>query len=452
MNAALRRVLAATTVLFALIGAVFGSWAARVPDVAARVGASHSSLGVALFCISAGALVSMQTAGPLCARWGAGRVGAVGGLAVSAAVALPALASSMVSLCVALLVFGAATGLANVAANSLGVQVQQQLGRPVMSGLHAGFSFGGLFGALAGGLVSGAVSATWHLIAVALAGLGVAVALWPVLTGFRETATPAPGAQPEQPRQRPAAGLVIVLLGTIAGCTAFAEGALTDWASLHLRENLHATPVLAAAGYAAFSLAMGCARLQGRRLIVRYGDTVVLVAGSALAAIGMLTGALTPSPYVALLGFVLVGLGLANVFPLAIAQAGLLAGARGVARASTVGYTGLLGGPPIIGFLAAGWGLPFALTSVSALALLAGVLALVVNQRLDGKDSVAAVLRAQARTRLQPIAVRIESAAQHHGSSLSLLMEQDRTPAPGRGARVPGPAGRAHPGLEFLIV
>src|SRR4029450_8898638 len=107
---------------------------------------------------------------------------------------------------------------------------------------------------------------------------------------------------------------VIVLLGAIAGCTAFAEGALTDWASLHLRENLHATPVVAGAGDPALSLAMTCARLQGRRLILRYGDTVVLVAGAMLAAVGMVAGALAPVPYLALAGFVLVGLGLANVF------------------------------------------------------------------------------------------------------------------------------------------
>jgi hypothetical protein len=146
---------------------------------------------------------------------------------------------------------------------------------------------------------------------------------------------------------------------------------------------------------------------------------------------------------VAVLGFVLVGFGLANFFPLAIAQAGLLGGARGVARASTVGYTGLLGGPPIIGFLAAGWGLPFALMSVSALAVLAGGLALVVNQRLDGQDSVAAVLRAQARTRLQ-------SAARNHGTSLTLLLDQGAAPV--RAPRGTEPAARAHPGLEFLVV
>lgn len=437
----LPRVLAAVVTVFALIGVVSGSWAARIPDVAARVGATHASLGVALFCISAGALISMQTAGALCARWGAGRVTAAGAALVSAGISLPAGAPSLGILCAGLLVFGAATGLVNVAANALGVRLQHGLGRPVMSTLHAGFSFGGLFGALSGGLVSAYLPVTWHLIAVAVLGLGVTIAIRPTLTGFAAAADrssgPAdaldePGADPHAPRwtvRVSKAGQVIVLLGMVAGCTAFAEGALTDWASLHLREDLHAVPALAAAGYAAFSLAMGIARLLGRRLILKYGDTMVLAVGGMLAALGMLIGALTPSPYAALAGFVLVGFGLANVFPLAIAKAGLLRGARGVARASTVGYGGLLGGPPIIGLLAGGLGLPGALTAVSVLAVLAAVLALVVDLRLHGENSVATALRAQARNRLQPMATRIGSAARSHGDSLYLLLDQDRTPA-----------------------
>lgn len=418
-----QRVLAATIALFALVGAAFGSWAARVPDISTQVSATHSSLGVALFCISAGALVSMHTAGVLCARYGPGRLAAAGAVLVSLAVAFLGMATGLMSLCALLFVFGAATGLANVAANSLGVQVQQTLGRPVMSTLHAGFSFGGLFGALTGGLASLVIPAGWHLAAVTVLCLGVAGVIGRTLTGFRFD-EPAPAADQGAERSSAAGvGLVVVLLGLIAGSTAFAEGALTDWASLHLRENLHATPVVAASGYAAFSLAMACARLNGRRMIVRYGDTVVLVWGALLAAAGMLAGALASAPYLALAGYVLVGLGLANVFPLAIAKAGLLGGPRGVARASTVGYTGLLGGPPIIGFLAGAWSLSMALLSVSVLAVLAGVLALVVDHRLDGEASVASVLRAEARARLQPLVVRIESAAQAHGSSLWLLTD-----------------------------
>ena len=373
----LRRLRVAVAVLFALDGFVFGTWAARVPDVGAQTGASHSALGVAVLCLSLGALVCMQLTGALSARLGTGRVGVVAAALVSVATALPGMANSVPQLCVALLFFGAATGAVNVAANSLGVQVEAQWGRPLLPSLHAGFSFGGLAGALIGGLLSAFVGVAPHLMGVTVAGLALLAWIGPTLARADEAAprSPAVRAANEQPRGRGGAPTaVLVVLGAVAGCTAYGEGALTDWGALYLRDDLGATPVLAAAGYAGFSLAMACGRLVGSRLVVALGEEKILVGGALLAAIGMLIAAWSGSVTAALAGFVLVGLGLANVFPLAIARAGALGGAGGVALASTVGYSGLLGGPPLLGFLAESTGLPIALSTVSVSAVVAAVL------------------------------------------------------------------------------
>jgi MFS family permease len=172
---------------------------------------------------------------------------------------------------------------------------------------------------------------------------------------------------------------VLVVLGAIAGCTAFGEGALTDWGALLLREQLAAPAGVAAAGYAGFALAMAGGRLAGGRLLQAMGERRLLVGGALLAAAGAVAAVTTSSLAVALTGFVLVGLGLANVFPLAIGRAGLLGGARGIALATTVGYTGLLGGPPAIGLLAEVAGLPAAVGSVAVLAVVAAVLVLTVS-------------------------------------------------------------------------
>jgi MFS family permease len=361
-----------------LDGAVFGTWASRVPDVAAGVGAGHSTLGIALLCLSLGALVCMRFTGALCARFGSGPVCAAAAVAVSAGAVLPGLVATVAGLCVALLVFGAATGMVNVAANSLGVQVEARAGRPLLSGLHAGFSIGGLGGALVGGIAATVMGVTWHLVLVAAAGLFLTAWMLPVLMAAgRED--PAPRAErPENGvRRRPTAALVV--LGAIAGCTAFGEGALTDWGALLLREDLGAPTTLAAAGYAGFALAMACGRLFGGRLLIGLGERLLLVGGALVAAAGALAAVTTSSLVVALTGFVLVGLGLANVFPLAIARAGQIGGAPGIALATTVGYTGLLGGPPAIGLLAEHAGLPLALSSVALLAVVAAVLVLTVS-------------------------------------------------------------------------
>ena len=432
----LPRLRAAVAVLFALDGFVFGSWAARVPDVSAATGAGHTALGVALLCLSLGALACMQLTGALCARLGTGLTAALAGIAASVCAVLPGLATGVPSLCAGLLVFGAATGAVNVAANSVGVQVEARAGRPLLSGLHAAFSAGGLFGALAGGLASAVVGVTPHLLAVGLVGLGVMAWAGPLLVGADGDRATEPGAARTDPHAGPRPTAVLVVLGAVAGATAYGEGALSDWGALHLREQLHAAPALAAAGYAGFSTAMALGRLAGGRLVAAVGERRLLVGGALIAAAGALTAVVTTSLPVALGGFVLVGLGLANVFPLAIARAGALGGPSGVALSTTVGYTGLLGGPPVIGFLAEHAGLPAALGTVALMAVLAAVLVLGIEGSalrrpslprvgwaqpvLFGRRPVAVVLRPVGVV-LQPAASKVRRGTGSYVRDLRLL-------------------------------
>lgn len=167
---------------------------------------------------------------------------------------------------------------------------------------------------------------------------------------------------------------LVIVFGLIALCTAYGEGALADWGALHLEQDLHAHPGIAAAGYSCFALAMTIGRLSGTTLLERLGQTPILVGGGATAAAGMLLGALAPTTWLALVGFAVTGLGLANIFPVAVERAGAHAGPGGVATASTLGYGGMLLGPPAIGFMADWFTLPAALTSVAVLAALAAVI------------------------------------------------------------------------------
>jgi MFS family permease len=163
--------------------------------------------------------------------------------------------------------------------------------------------------------------------------------------------------------------------GLIALCAAYDEGAIGDWGALHLRQDLGAGAGLAAAGYAAFALAEATGRLSGTTLLERLGRTRVLVLGGLAACAGMLVASLAPDVWLALAGFAATGLGLANLFPAAIARSGLLAGSSGVALTSTLGYSGFLLGPPAIGFLATEFSLRAGLCTLSFLALTAAVIA-----------------------------------------------------------------------------
>src|SRR5690606_40480606 len=135
----------------------------------------------------------------------------------------------------------------------------------------------------------------------------------------------APAPDDHAPPPRGTTRGIVVVLGVIAGCTAFGEGAVTDWGALHLQE-VGASPALAAAGYACFSLAMACGRLAGNGLVHAYGPTRVVTGGATAAAVGALAVAAVPDVEAVLAGLVLVGLGLADVLPIAIARAGGHAG------------------------------------------------------------------------------------------------------------------------------
>ncbi|MFF7995384.1 MFS transporter [Kitasatospora xanthocidica] len=409
----------ALTAFFAVDGFLFAAWVVRIPDVRRQVSASHSALGLALLCLSIGAVLTMPAVGRLCLRYGSRPV-TVGSLALlSLAVLLPAHVHSVTSLGAALVLFGAGYGGANVAMNSAAVDLVAQLRRPVMPSFHAGYSFGGLLGTGVSGLLAGPLSTAWALALSGLLGMAVTVgagvvllrgpAAPPVVPGrsggteggteggtgrASEAAGRADGdAGMDAGRDtgrggataagagRPSARLLVLLLGVTALCTAYGEGAIADWTTLHLTDDVHASSAVAATGYGAYAFAMAGGRIGGTWLSIRLGQTRLMLLGGLTAAAGMLVAALAPVAPLAIGGFVLVGLGLANLFPLAIARAGEAGGPQGVALASSLGYGGMLIGPVVIGFLADAAGLPLALTTVAVAATAAALLPLSVGRR-----------------------------------------------------------------------
>lgn len=386
----LRRLRAALTAFFALDGLLFAGWVVRIPAIKHQTGASSSDLGLALLGVSAGAVATMMLTGRLCRRFGNHRVTVVSAALVSLGIALPPLTHSALALGLVLLVFGAAYGSINVAMNSAAVDLIAALRRPVMPSFHAAFSLGGMLGAGLGGLVAGQLSPTRHLLLLTAAGLLITAVAGRTLLASRQPPRGAPDDQYTDERETQARGgrtadtgvppvrrtrVLVTVLGLIALCTAYGEGALADWSALHLTEDLGAGAGLAAAGYSVFALAMTVGRLSGTWLLQRLGENRALVTGGTTAACGMLLGSLAPSVWAALAGFVITGFGLANIFPIAIGRAGALAGPDGVAAASTLGYGGMLLGPVAIGFLAEWFSLTAALTTVALLAALAALIA-----------------------------------------------------------------------------
>jgi MFS family permease len=391
------RVRTAVTAFFAFDGFVFATWAVRIPAVKAATGASPAELGVALLGVSGGAIATMALSGMLCRRFGAVRVLLAGAVWLSLALLLPALARSAVALGLALVMFGIGYGCVNVAANTVAVDVVAALRRPVMPSFHAAWSLGGLAGAAVGGLLAPILSPLPHFAIATLLGLAVTLVAGRVLLTTALPAAAAASAEGDPAavndeigsgtagsraaaaataavaRDRAHVWRVVLLLGILAACASYGEGSISDWGALRLH-GLGAGAGLAAIGYAAFALAEAGGRLSGTWLLTRFGQRAVLVSGGLATCAGMLCAGLAPSIPIAVVGFALAGLGVANAFPAAMSRVGVLAGPHGVAIASTLGYGGFLLGPPVIGFLAAAVGLGPSLTTVSVLALVGAAL------------------------------------------------------------------------------
>ena len=374
----------AVQALFLLNGALFATWASRVPAAQAAHGLSNGALGLALFSIAAGAVMAMPLAGMLTARIGSDQVCRISALIYAVMLPVIMLAPGLPAFIMALFCFGASHAALDVAMNAQAVAIEKRYGEPIMSSFHALWSIGGLVGAATGGLLAAhGVKPMTHFTLIALC-FGATL---PLVSRRLLHVPEERFADPDSPAKAPLYSLpsrAMLALGLVALCVMVGEGAMADWSAVYLRNNIGTAEGVAAAGYATFSIAMATGRLLGDRLTARFQPVNLVRAGGTLAATGLLLTIIFGNAAVTLAGFALVGLGFATVVPIVFTAAGNTRGvAPGVALASvsSLGYLGFLFGPPVIGFAAEALGLRGALGIVVLTSLIAVTLAPAVVRR-----------------------------------------------------------------------
>jgi predicted MFS family arabinose efflux permease len=356
---------AATFLVFSINGAMIGSWVAHIPWLQDHLGVSKATIGLCLLCMAAGALVSMPLTGQILDRRSSGSVTRAAALLFCLMLPLPLLASSAPMLGAILFVFGAVNGAMDVSMNAHGVAVERELPKPIMSSLHGGWSVGG-FVASGVAVVAGASG-----LDPRLESLFVGIALWCFalfVTGRLGSAS----AHSEEGSGFALPSRAVFLIGLLCFLAMMTEGAIGDWSGIYLKQDLGASAAAAATGFTGFSLGMAISRLGGDVLNERLGAGPLLRGGMALVAIALGGVLLIGSAVPAVVGFALCGLGIANAVPLLFSAAGRLdPPGPSLAATFTVGYTGFIVGPPVIGFLADHIGLPetLALLVIAALAV-----------------------------------------------------------------------------------
>jgi MFS family permease len=355
----------ALALLFTVDGVGFGTWAAHVPVFKQSLHLENGSLTFVLVSLILGAILTMPLTGFLCERYGSRRVVQISAVVYVSMVALLAQAFNLPSLMLFAGLYGASKGAFDVAVNAHAVPVEKAYGSPIMSFFQGCWSAGGLFGAGAASLLlqhGGTTRKDLSLTAGAL----ILCCLWALPAQARVAMSPTarPGKQGKFPL--PDAGLLRLALIAFFGL--MAEGAISDWASVYLHSNVGVTLSLAAAGYAAYAIAMAAGRFTGDWLAQRLSGRTILHGSGMLVAIGMACALLAPSWYPAVGGLMLTGLGIANIVPVIWGAAGRntrLGAGPAISMVTTVGYFGFLAGPPIIGSISVVVGLRLAMVAIA---------------------------------------------------------------------------------------
>ncbi len=347
-------------------GAVIATWVARIPAIKIKLELSEGTLGLLLFGSGIGMICALLLVGGWIVRFGSAKVIRMCALCACAVLPFIAISPNKYVLFFVLLLFSAALSSLDVAMNEQAVQVEKKAGRTLMSSFHAGFSIGGLMGALLGSVMAAlpAVTPFPHFVLVAFLFIIVIFICYPHLLKEKQ-------ASLEKRRIIRLPEKALWALGTIAFCSVIAEAAMADWSAVYLTQVLYTNSSLAALGYAAFSLTMTIGRLSGDYLVGRWKPVVIVRVGSTIAIFGLVIIVITTNPIMAIAGFALAGLGLANIIPLTFSAAGNFPGMPagiGIASVATFGYVGSLIGAPMIGAVAEVTSLRVSMLLISILA------------------------------------------------------------------------------------
>lgn len=365
-----RRAQWAVATLFLVNGASIGSWVPHIPERAHALHLNEAQLGSVLLAGGIGALFAMPVSGKLLRLGGSRLICLVSGLFFPALLTTAILLPTIPLLVAVLFCVGLTAALMDVAMNAHGVLVEALICKRCVSLLHAVFSVG----CFAGAGIQSVLMAHHVRDAVLVPSFGGALLLMVLASApfllpkniedaqnaAERALTPRTvakhrGLRAHLPHPR------LLLLGILCFSTMVSEGAMGDWSALYLRVVQHFPSGAAGYGYTCFAGTMVIGRFTGDFVVAHLGEQRAIRYGGMVSTVGILMVLLLhPLPLI-LLGFLLIGAGLANASPVLYRTAGTLPGfapGEGLATAVGVGYAGLLVGPPLLGFLAHLAGLP----------------------------------------------------------------------------------------------
>lgn len=353
-------------------GLFWGGWAGLLPEVKDQIGATDSEFGLALFGIPFGALPAMVITGKLVSRLRERALPLVL-LAFAVACALPGWTYSPVAFGVSLVLVGATSGAIEVALNATTAAHEARDNTRLFNKVHAVTPLAMVVAAPSVGLARQAGASSREVLLVIAVLVLVSAALAVDRAGWRTRSTPASAVRVRS------ATPVLVAFGLVSAVVLFMENAVEQWGAIHLEQGLGAGPLLGSAAPAAYMIGLAAGRMLGQWQGERFSGLTLVVFGSVLGTIGLVLAAAGLPAAFSLAGFALAGIGLAPAVPTLMAMAGKATDDEhrpaAITTVTTISYLGFLGSPPLVGLMAAGWGLSTAFAVVAAGGVLVAVAA-----------------------------------------------------------------------------
>jgi MFS family permease len=353
----------AISAFFFMAGLTFSTWASRIPDIKTALHLTEAGLGLVLFALPVGQLISLPLSAWVSAKFGTKTVMLIASVLYPLTLVLLASAGSVTQLVMALFLFGVWANMINIAMNTQAVGVENLYGRSIMASFHGLWSLAGFTGAVLGSFfVSVGLTPLIHF-SIICGVTGIIVLAFFKNTLPNETSQHGSKAVFVKPDKS------ILILGLIAFSCMVCEGAMADWGGVYFQKVVETPAKFTTMGYVAFTATMALGRFIGDWLVTKFGVKRMLQLSGVVITTGLLVAVLFPNLVSATTGFLLVGFGVSSVIPIVYGLAGrstAMSASTALATVSTIGFLGFLIGPPLIGFIAqaAGLRLAFALIAV----------------------------------------------------------------------------------------
>jgi fucose permease len=349
---------AAVSALFLANGVVAGFWSVFVPVVQKNLGIAESAMGLLILFGALAGFGGLMLSGLLISRFGSRPIAVIAGLAMAPGLLILAQATAFVPAVLFFVLLFTSISIMDVAMNANGAEVENSLGKAVMSSFHGFWSLGGMLGAASGGLVLATFGQNGFGMIAVVAVVALVIGAAPFLAPTRPA---TPKTKGEKQRFRLPGNARVYVYGVIALAAFTAEGSVIDWSALYLRKEMEAGVALSGFAFAGFSFAMMVSRFSGDILRNRFGAVRLLQFSAVMAIAGFVLASMGGALPVVVCGFLLAGLGCANIVPVAFSAASRVPGVNpgtGIAIATMFGYFGLLCAPALLG--AVGQALGFA--------------------------------------------------------------------------------------------